>query len=326
MAFCTNRTVQVFLPWSFVFSLFQVYPWCQIMFRLPTGVVNVYQTAAGCPTVTTNHAKPARDMYPVPMVTISTDPALPIILVPNLLCGMMWRNAVSTRARLAHQPHRHRQELRLSRQAPAPQQQVVILEHLAHVCRNVVACPMVTTNHVKPVRDMYPVLMVTISTDPALPIILIPNLLCGMMWRNAVSTRARLAHQPHRHQQLFRQCRQAPAPQQQGVFLEHLAHAFRTVGTCPMGTTHHVKPMRDMWPANMVCSVRKPAHLVKCGMMWRNTAWDTKLSVSLTVGTCLMVTTNHVNFAMALWPASAAFSVSIPVMTILFGMMWRSCV
>ena len=287
-------------------------------------LAHVYQTAAACLMVTTNHVKPARDMYPVPMVSISTDPALPIILVPNFLCGMMWRNAVSTRVRLAHHPYHHQQELRLSRQAPAPQQQVVILEHLAHVYRTAGACSMVITNHVKPARDMYPVPMVTISTDPALPIILVPNLLCGMMWRNAVSTRVRLAHQPRHHRQLFHLCHQALAPQQQVVFLEHLAHVYQTAATCPMVTTHHVKPMRDMWPANMVCSVRKPAQLVKCGMMWRNTAWDIKLSVSQTVGTCLMVTTNHVNFAMVLWPASMVFCVSIPVMTIFFGMIGRS--
>ena len=184
----------------------------------------------------------------------------------------------------------------------------------------------VTTNHVKPATDMYPVPMVIISTDPALPIILVPNLLYGMMWRNAVSMKARLAHQPYHHQQLFHICHQAPAPQQQVVFLEHLAHVYQTAATCPMVTTHHVKPMRDMWPANMVCSARKLAQLVKCGTMWRNTAWDIKLSVSQTVGTCLMVTTNHVNFAMALWPALMVVSVSIPVMTILFGMIGRSCV
>ena len=157
-------------------------------------LIHVSLTVAACQMVTTNHVKPVRDMYPVPMVTISTDPALPIIPVPNLLCGMMWRNAVSTRARLAHQPHHHQQLFHLCHQAPAPQQQVTILEHLAHVYQTAVACPTVTTNHVKPVRDMYPVPMVTISTDPALPIILALNLLCGMMWRNAVSTRVWLAH------------------------------------------------------------------------------------------------------------------------------------
>ena len=239
-------------------------------------LTHVSLIVAACPMVTTNHVKPARDMYPVPMVTISTDPVLPIILVPNLLCGMMWRNAVSTKARLAHQPHHHQQLFRLCRQAPTPQQQVVILEHLAHVYHTAAACLMVTTNHVKPARDMYPVLMVTISTDPALPIILVPNLLCGMMWKNAVSTRARLAHQQHHHQQLFHLCHQAPAPQQQVVIPEHLAYVSRTATACPMVTTNHVKPVRDMYPVPMVIISTDPAPPIipvrnlLCGMMWRN--------------------------------------------------------
>ena len=234
-------------------------------------LTHVFQTVVACSMVTISLVKPARDMFPVRMVTISTDPAPKIVPVRNLLCGMMWRNAVSTRAQLAHQPHQ--QLVRLSHQALAPQQQLVLREHLTHVSRIVVACSMVTISLVKPVRNMYPVQMVTISTDPALIIFLVRNFLCGMMWKNAVSTRAQRAHQTH--QQLVRLSHQAPAPQQQLVLLEHLAHVYPIVGICRTVPTHHVTPTRDMWPAKMVCFVRKSAQLVKCGMMWRKTAWDT---------------------------------------------------
>ena len=279
-------------------------------------LAHVYQTVEAFPMVTINHVKPARDMYPVPMLAISTDPALPLIPVRNLLCGMMWRNAVNMKAQLVHQPPHQQQEPRLTRQPPAPQQQFILL---AHVYQTVEAFPMVTTNHVKPVRDMYPVPMVAISTDPALPLIPVRNLLCGMMWRNAVNTRARLVHQTHQHQQQVPHItRQAPAPRQQ---LKHLPRVCRIAGTCPTVLTHHVKPMRNMWNVKMVCSVRKPAQPVKCGIMWWKAVWA-QLSVSQTVGTCLMVATNHVNFVMALWPAPMVFSVSIPANTVIFGMMW----
>ena len=233
-------------------------------------LAHVYQTVEAFPMVTTNHVKPVRDMYPVPMVAISTDPALPLIPVRNLLCGMMWRNAVNTRARLVHQPHHQQQEPRFTRQPPAPQQQFILL---AHVYQTVEAFPMVTTNHVKPARDMYPVPMVAISTDPALPLIPVRNLLCGMMWRNAVNTRARLVHQPHHQQQEPRLTHQPPAPQQQFI---PLAHVYQTVEAFPMVTTNHVKPARDMYPVPMVAISTDPALpiiLVRnllCGMMWRS--------------------------------------------------------
>ena len=279
-------------------------------------LIHVSRTVAACLMVIINLVKPVRDMYPVPMVAISTDPALPLIPVRNLLCGMMWRNAVNMKAQLVHQPPHQQQEPRLTRQPPAPQQQFILL---AHVYQTVEAFPMVTTNHVKPVRDMYPVPMVAISTDPALPLIPVRNLLCGMMWRNAVNTRARLVHQTHQHQQQVPHItRQAPAPRQQ---LKHLPRVCRIAGTCPTVLTHHVKPMRNMWNVKMVCSVRKPAQPVKCGMMWWKAVWA-QLIVSQTVGTCLMVATNHVNFVMALWPAPMVFSVSIPANTVIFGMMW----
>ena len=79
-----------------------------------------------------------------------------------------------------------------------------IVEDQAHVYRIAAACLTVTTNHVKHARDMYPALMVTISTDPVPPIILEKNLLCGMIQRNAVNGRARLAvsHRPVINQRL----------------------------------------------------------------------------------------------------------------------------
>ena len=259
----------------------------------------VYRTVVAWPMVTTNHVKPARDLYPVPTVINTRCPVLPVI---HLLCGMMWRNAVSTRARLAHQPHHHLQLLRLRRQAPAPQQQVLILEEMAYVYRTVVAWPMVTTNHVKPARDLYPVPTVINTRCPVLPVI---HLLCGMMWRNAVSTRARLAHQPHQHQQVLR-LTQPPAPQQQFVLLEHLAHVSPIVRTCPTVSTHHVNPMTNMWSVSMVCSVRKPA--------------------SQTVGTCLMVYTNHANFAMPMLNAVMVCSVRLLARKVIFGMIGRRSV
>ena len=104
-----------------------------------------------------------------------------------------------------------------------------------------------------------------------------------------------------------------------------MAGVPHTVRTCPMVTTNHVKAVRDMWPAKMVCSVRKPVIPILCGMMrWNAACWTARLApsqlnVSQTAVTCLMVTINHVNFAKAMWPAPVVCSVSMPARTIFWG-------
>ena len=143
------------------------------------------QTVGTCLMVYTNHANFAMPMLNANMVCSVR------LLARKVIFGMIGRRSVCWRARpaLSHQPPSHHQQVvPLAHQPPATHPL-----DLAPVYRTAVACPMVTTSHVTPARDLYPVPMVIITTCPVLPLIQVNLLLYGMMSRNAVSGQAQHA-------------------------------------------------------------------------------------------------------------------------------------